>query len=98
MPTTSQPERSAEVVPQKPNSSAGLPFVVGQVVVTKLPEFAFMHSDGGGMVKLEAVAAQTPSETPDKDSEKEDEWSVSEKETAPRDDKRPQGPEVVSAN
>ncbi len=34
-----------------PPPSAGLPLVVGQVVVTRLPEFAFIHSNGSGSVR-----------------------------------------------
>jgi hypothetical protein len=56
--------------PQSP--SAGLPLVVGQVVVTRLPEFAFMHSNGNGSVELNAIVAQpSPVHSDDEDSPSE---------------------------
>ncbi|MEE9601859.1 MAG: hypothetical protein V3V75_01035 [Thermoguttaceae bacterium] len=59
----------AETSPPLP---AGLPLVVGQVVVTRLPEFAFIHSNGSGSVELKTIPTQpSPNYSDNEDSPSE---------------------------
>jgi hypothetical protein len=97
LPTSSPPSNPAEALLQQPNSG-GLPLVVGRVVLTGLPKFAFMPSNGSGMVELNALATTQSSDDPGEEEAKVEEQPTPAKKLVPVEEKQPWRPKVVSAD
>ena len=99
MPASSPPVNPAEALLQQPNVGGDLPLVVGRVVLTGLPKFAFVPSNGGGVVELNAlVTTAQSSDDPGEEEAKVEEKPTPAKKLVPVEEKQPWRPKVVSAD